>query len=168
MRLEGYKLAHGDYGVAIDPTLIREGQYTIASGYEQAKALLQLASMPDALFSSNHLMTIGCLRAILEAGINCPQQISLASFDDTGWFDLFRPSITAITQPAYDLGTTGAEFLLKRVKEKVSGPPRHVLLRGQMNVRMSTTPPLIEPGKVNTAQTDACESEKPVLPAIHT
>ncbi len=168
MRLEGYKLAHEDYGVAIDPTLIREGQYTIESGYEQAKALIQLTSMPEALFSSNHLMTIGCLRAILEAGINCPQQISLASFDDTGWFDLFRPSITAIRQPAYDLGTTGAEFLLKRVQAKVSGPPRHVLLRGQMNVRASSTPPSIESGKVNTAQTDISESEKLDLTTIQT
>lgn len=168
MRLEGYKLAHEDHHVAIDRTLIREGRYTVESGYEQAKALLHLTNVPGALFSCNHLMTIGCLRAIFEAGINCPQQISLASFDDLEWFDLLRPSITAIKQPAYDLGTTGAEFLLRRVRGKMGGPPRHALLRGQMNVRESSTPPAIESGKVNTAQTDVSESEKLDLTAIQT
>lgn len=167
MRLEGYKLAHQDYGLAVDPLLIREGQYTIESGHEQAKALLQSTPMPEALFSSNHLMTIGCLRAMFESGINCPEQISLVSFDDTGWFDLFRPSITAIRQPAYDLGTTGAEFLLKRVQARVTGPPRHVLLRGQMHVRASSTLPSIESGELRGARTKDSASEKPELAAIH-
>ena len=167
MRLEGYKLAHEDHGVAIDQTLIAEGRYTIESGYEQAKALLQLTNGPEALFSSNHLMTIGCLRAIFEAGIRCPQQICLASFDDLEWFDLFRPSITAMRQPAYDLGTTGAEFLLKRLRGKVSDAPRRVLLRGQLIVRSSSTPTAIETGKVN-AQTDVSEREKLDLMAIQT
>ena len=147
MRLEGYELAHRDQGVTIDRTLLKEGLYTIESGYEQSKALLQLANLPEALFLCNHLMLIGCLRAIFEAGIKCPEQISLVSFGDLEWFDLVRPSITAVRTPTYDLGRTGAEFLIKRVQAKLSGSPRHVLLRGEMLIRASSTPPGAESEK---------------------
>lgn len=137
-RLRGYELALKNHGVPLIQELIREGHYDEQSGYERTKELLSLAPRPTAIFVCNGLMTMGCLRAIMEAGLRCPEEIALVSFDDLDWFKLMRPSITAVVNPAYELGSAAAEMLVNRMIKGVEGPPLHRKLATKLIVRESS------------------------------
>ncbi len=137
-RLRGYEHALAECGIGPEADLIREGHYDVKSGYEQARALLSLTARPTALFVSNGLMTMGCVRAILESGLRCPEEIAVVSFDDLELFDIMRPRISAVEQPDYDLGSTAAEMLVKRITDRTSGPCRRKVLKTKLIVRDSS------------------------------
>jgi LacI family transcriptional regulator len=141
MRLEGYKRALTDHGVPMEESLVRGGRFDLTSGYEQTKALIGLAPRPTALFVSNALMAAGSFRALSESGLRCPDEIALVSFSDLDWFDLVRPTITAFKQPAYELGSTAAQTLVKRLTGRLTGPFRRIVLRSELVVRESTGSP---------------------------
>jgi LacI family transcriptional regulator len=137
-RLEGYKRALKAHRIPVMDELIRPGKFDVESGYEQTKYLLSLNSPPTAIFVSNALMTTGCLRAFRDLGVRCPDDVAVVSFDDLEWFDLSSPRITAVTQPAYELGATAAELLVKRFSGKLSGSPCRKLLPTRLIIRESS------------------------------
>jgi LacI family transcriptional regulator len=138
LRLRGYEQALQRNGLSVQAELIRETRFDVSSGYEQAKALLSLPERPTALFVCNAPMTMASLRAILDMGLHCPKDIALVSFDDIEWFDLIQPRITAVAQPAYELGATAAELLLKRISGQLTDPPCRKVLETELIVRESS------------------------------
>lgn len=138
-RLQGFERALQDYGLRSDPDLVREGNFDIPSGYAQAKELLQLAERPTALFVCNVPMTTGALKAIFESGISFPDKLALVTFDDQEWLKVVRPSITAVAQPGYMLGSTGAEMLLMRIVSDSTSSPRREVLQTELIIRESTS-----------------------------
>jgi hypothetical protein len=61
------------------------------------------------------------LRAFRDCGLNTPDDIALATFDEMTVDDLFKPAITTVVQPAYDIGFRAAELLLKRIEQDEDG-----------------------------------------------
>lgn len=94
---------------------------------------------PDAILTTNNLLTAGAYIAIHERGLRIPDDIALVGFDETTWSALVEPPITIIAQPTYEIGTTAAELLLQRVQNP-DRPPRKVILRGELVVRGSSVP----------------------------
>jgi LacI family transcriptional regulator len=141
MRLQGFRQALADHGVPFDDSLIREGRFDMNSGEEKAGEILQLNPRPTALFASNALMAVGAFRAFTKGGIRCPRDIALVSYNDFEWFDLLKPSITAVRQPVYDLGATAAEILLKRISGKLTSSYRRVILKSELVIRESCGSP---------------------------
>ncbi|MCY9668638.1 LacI family transcriptional regulator [Paenibacillus alginolyticus] len=117
-RLIGYKRALEDYGVALSDTLVKEGLFTIQSGYDKMKELMEQDSKPDAVFVSNNSMTLGAYKYLKEAGIRIPDQIAVLGYDDPDWADIVDPPITTVRQPAYQLGVHAANLMLVRINEK--------------------------------------------------
>jgi len=138
LRLRGYEQALQSNGLSVQAELIREARFDVRSGYEQAKALLSLPERPTALFVCNAPMAMAALRAIFDAALRCPEDVALVSFDDLEWFDLIQPRITAVAQPAYNLGATAAEMLLKRISGQLTGPPCRSVLETQLIIRESS------------------------------
>jgi LacI family transcriptional regulator len=137
-RLLGYRRALIERGVPVEAELIREGQFDVKSGYEHAEGLLNLADRPTALFAFNAAMSMAALRVIFDSGLRCPEDISLVSFDDSEWFDLIRPRVSAVAQPAYELGSTAAGTLLERISGHLTAPPHRTLLKTELIVRESS------------------------------
>ena len=115
-RLRGYQDALGSKKIALDEKLIAEGDYGIDSGY--AAGLKLLAQRPTAVVVTNYLMTIGFLKAMDEMGLSCPGDVSIVSYDDFVWNDVFPPKLTSIVQPKYAIGHMSAEILLARIAGK--------------------------------------------------
>lgn len=115
-RLQGYKDALSLRRIPIDPQLICEGDFRIESGFQLVQKILSRIERPTAIFVSNGLMSIGALKAILRSGLRCPEDIALASFDDMFLSDVLQPPLTAVVQPAYDMGYRGAEMLMARIE----------------------------------------------------
>lgn len=137
-RLKGYKRALREFGIPIRKELIREGRFDSQSGYEKAKELLSLNPPSTAIFVSNGLMTMGCLRAMAERGTRCPDDVAIVSFDDLEWFELMNPPITAVANPAYALGQTAAEILVSRIRKTLEGPPQRRVLKADLISRGSS------------------------------
>jgi LacI family transcriptional regulator len=115
-RRDGYLSALHAHHLPVSEKLMYEGDYRMESGYRAAMALLP--RRPEAVFVANHMMMLGFLKAAEEMGLHCPQDFGIVSFDDYPWLGLFRPRITTVEVPKYELGATAARFLLDRVDGK--------------------------------------------------
>jgi len=109
------------------------------AGYAAALKMIDLHRPPDALFTVNSLIAAGALQAIRERNLTMPDDMALVTFDETTWASLVQPAITLIAQPTYEIGKTAAELLLQRVVDP-SRSTRQVILKGQLQVRGSSTP----------------------------
>ncbi|MCR6630370.1 MAG: LacI family transcriptional regulator [Magnetospirillum sp.] len=116
-RLEGYRRAHREAGIAVDETLIRYGDYKQPSGRDIAAELLSLAKPPTALFACNNLMLIGAIETIFARKLKIPQQVALIGYDDLPLAAVFDPPLTVVQQPAYEVGQRAAELLFKRLED---------------------------------------------------
>jgi LacI family transcriptional regulator, galactose operon repressor len=138
-RLKGYELALAEAGIEIDPDLVVEGDFRQDSGLRLGKNLLLRHRRPTALFVSNGMMTIGVLEALEEMGLSCPNDVALACFDDLPFAKAFRPHLTSVSQPCYQIGYQGADLLLQRVRGELSGQgPVSIRLDPELKIREST------------------------------
>ncbi len=133
-RWQGFRKALATNGLHYDPALVVEGDYRIDSGYRAGLALLP--RRPEAIFVANYLMTVGLLKAAEEMRMRCPEDFALASFDDYPWLGFFRPRLTTVDLPKYELGATAAKMLLERIAGK-RGRPLTRKLMPQLCVRDS-------------------------------
>jgi LacI family transcriptional regulator len=133
-RLDGYKAALGDAGIAPDPALVVAGDFRVESGYREGLQLLK--ARPDAVFIANYLMTVGFMEALRQYRLRCPEDVALVTCDDYPWMDSFSPRLTTIDLPKRELGAAAAQLLVERV-EKKTGRARTVKLRNAMRVRES-------------------------------
>jgi LacI family transcriptional regulator len=112
------------------------------SAYELLQDLLKSPQRPSALFVASNQLTLGTLYAFRACGLRCPQDISLISFDDHDWAPLFNPPLTVVCQPAYRLGQTAAQLLMKMINgEPVEAPPP---LQVELVVRASCAAPSMD------------------------
>ncbi|MEV0392042.1 LacI family DNA-binding transcriptional regulator [Polymorphospora rubra] len=138
-RLSGFRLAYKAAGTALPDELIRHGHLGEAGGYKAMNELLELDPRPTAVFCFNNLVTVGALKAIREAKLRIPTDISILAFDDMNLFPLVDPPISAIDQPAYEMGRAAADLLLRQLDgERGLGD---VVLPATMIMRESLAPP---------------------------
>ena len=105
------------------------------------RQLLDLANRPGAVFAASDVMAAGALRAIHEAGLRCPDDLALVSFDDLPLASILTPPLTTVHQPLYELGAAAADLLLRRLDQPEDHRPSHVLLPTHLVVRQSTGAP---------------------------
>jgi LacI family transcriptional regulator len=141
-RLAGYRQALAEHGIAFDPALVRYGSFRVEKGFDAASELIRDVR-PSALFAANNLMAIGTMQAIAAAGLVCPADVAVASFDDFVWATAFQPRMTGIQQPTEELARSAVELLFERIRGTApSGPPRRVVLPVRLAVRNSCGAPL--------------------------
>jgi len=91
-------------------------------------ALFQSRNRPDALFTANNASTIWVIETLRELNIEVGKGVKLVAFDDVSFYTLITPPITAVRQPAAELGRVAAQLLLQRIKgNSLSSPIRAVL-----------------------------------------
>jgi len=135
-RLEGFQQAMLTAGLDVPPGLVQETTFDQAGGYAKTRVLLRLLPRPTAIFAGNDLIAIGALRAIKEAGLRCPDDLSLIGFDGLEIVEMITPSLTSVYQSPYQLGATAARMVLDRVKGQEL-PASHVVLDTELQVRES-------------------------------
>ena len=109
----------------------------IRQGFDATIELLDQADRPDAIFTSNSLITAGALEAIRARNLSVPRDVALVGFDETTWGALVDPPITVIAQPTEEIGRTATELLFQRIEEP-NRSPRTVILKGQLLARGSS------------------------------
>ena len=138
-RLQGYKEALAEAGIDPRPEWILQGNFRIESGYRLGRQLLTSLDRPTALFISNNLMALGILKALAELDLRCPEDVALATFDELPLMEAFRPHLTAVAQPAYSFGYSGAELLIQRIESKTHAKtPVAIRLPTELKIKEST------------------------------
>lgn len=115
-RLEGYIEALKESGIEIKDELIVYGDYIEEGGRKAITEFMSLKNPPTAVFSSNNLMTLGCIKELYRRKLSIPDDIAIIGFDDSTWAEALIPPLTTVKQPGYELGVNAAELLIKRLR----------------------------------------------------
>jgi DNA-binding LacI/PurR family transcriptional regulator len=128
-------------GMELDPELLiklTENSWSPALGYGPMKALLGRTRDFTALFAFNDIAAFGAIRALHEAGLRVPDDVSVIGFDDVLSAPFSIPSLTTIRQPLRAMGKAGAECLLNRINHPKARHPQQVIMQPELVVREST------------------------------
>ena len=141
LRNTGFRRAMRQAGMIPDPDLIVLAEnYREEPGRRACAELLSRSAKFTALIAANDLLALGCLDAFAEAGINCPNDVSVSGFNDMPFLSRLNPPLTTVRISHYHMGTRAAETILGLAKE--SGlPVQRLLVEPQLVIRDSTAPP---------------------------
>lgn len=133
MRLEGYREALSQAGMAHDDQLVLATNWSLNETYRATLELMKLPEPPDAIFCSSDWMTIGCYQALTELHLRIPQDILVAGYDDQRIADQMTPKLTSVQLPYFELGRMAVEYLCSG-----EDAATRVIMAGKLKVRAST------------------------------
>jgi LacI family transcriptional regulator len=134
-RLQGYKDGLSEAGIPLDPEMIQSGDYTEETGYICAQKLLELPDPPTAIFAANDQSAIGAIRAISEAGLQVPEDVSVVGFDNIPEAAYIRPGLTTVDQSIDTMGYIATEMLIgliqgEPLEDDLYKMPTELVVRG--------------------------------------
>jgi LacI family transcriptional regulator len=135
-RLEGYREALREAGIAYEEALVREGNFDEESGYTAINDLLALDEPPTAVFIASDMVAIGALRALHDCGVKVPEEMAVVGFDDITAARFITPALTTFHVPTFGLGWSAAELLI-RIIEGDRPKEIHVRLNTELKIRES-------------------------------
>lgn len=149
-RYAGYRVALEVAG--IEPNTAWEYELELLRGYGAAVAKMGHQTMArwlqegfletgcTALLAYNDDIALGAVRALQEAGLRVPEDISVAGFDDSDVGTFFTPRLTTVRWPLRQIGATATEMLLQQINGAPATTERKIL-SAELLVRDSTAPP---------------------------
>lgn len=126
-------------GITCQDGWLAPGNFTIDEGYYGMKQILSQPQRPTAIFCANDEIAIGAIRAVKEAGLDVPTDISIVGFDNVPLSSVSTPTITTVRQPVQELAAEATKTLIRLIDgEEVQPTPD---LPTELIVRDSTTRP---------------------------
>jgi DNA-binding LacI/PurR family transcriptional regulator len=119
-RAIGYRMALLYAGLDVNPQLFEPSKLTPEGGYEACKRLLARKVRFSSIFCANDMVAIGALKALREAGLRVPEDVSLVGFDDLDVAAHLSPALTTVRIQKGDLGAVGVKTLLNRAQDPTS------------------------------------------------
>lgn len=135
-RSDGYVAAMHRHG--LEPVVVDAG-FTEADGIAAANRVLRLSPRPTAVFAANDMAAIGMLRAVGEADLRVPEDISLVGYDNVRAAGLRHVDLTTVDQPRQGMGRMAVELIVDRIRTPREA--RHVRIAPHLIVRSSSGPP---------------------------
>lgn len=157
-RWESIQTVAREMGLHIDPAHViridaagwsmKTGYHPMAPeiGYKPMEALLEKSRDFTAIFCFNDIAAIGAIRALRDAGISVPNDVSVVGFDDILSAAYSTPSLTTVRQPLFEMGKRGAEVLLDRIANREKEYPAEIVVVPELVVRESTGPASVKSG----------------------
>jgi len=129
-------------GLTIYPELcvyLEANSWSPELGYPIIRDLLARTRNFTAIFCFNDIAAIGAIRAIADANLRCPEDISVIGFDDISSAAYQTPRLTTVRQPLRRMGEAAVQTLLKRIEAPANPYPEVILFEPELMVRESTT-----------------------------
>ena len=137
-RMLGYKEALEKKKRKIKNQLIKGFQNDSEQAYQTIVQLLK-NEKPDGIFSSFEKLAMLCYKACDELGLKIPGDIKITSFSNLEIASLLNPSLTTITQPAFNMGEVAAKTLIDLIDQKLSSNlNKNIVLDSTLVKRRST------------------------------
>ncbi|MGH9521679.1 MAG: LacI family DNA-binding transcriptional regulator [Terriglobales bacterium] len=155
VRWQAISSAAAKIGIKIDPALTAqlEGDLpTPQPGYFAAQQLLANRAPFTAIFCFNDVSAIGAIRALRDAGLKVPQDVSIIGFDDIQAAAFQNPGLTTVRQPLRKMGALAAQCVLQRIQAAADGGSSRMVIEPELVVRNSTAPPREAEAKSRTVR----------------
>ncbi|WP_420852152.1 LacI family DNA-binding transcriptional regulator [Paenibacillus hamazuiensis] len=134
-RLEGYRKALEEAGIASVSSLLFEGNYSRTSGYRAAAAIRD--SGAEAVVAANDRMAIGLMQGLRELGVSVGRHVALVGYDDSDAARIADPPLTSVAVPFFEMGKAAAGQLLSLLESQTNEPAFHVKLPTALVIRQS-------------------------------
>jgi LacI family transcriptional regulator len=142
-RKQGYLEALNKHDIQTDKELIIQCSDDEKSNTEKIRKLLTGKKRPEAIFASVEKLALTTYHLCKELKIRIPQDLKIISFSNLRTADLLNPSLTTITQPAFEIGKEAASILFKYLaKRKSLIPNENIVINSKLTIRDSTNPEL--------------------------
>jgi LacI family transcriptional regulator len=138
-RLDAFRREAERLALELPEEYVRRGDFSSASGYAEACALLALDEPPTAIVVASDLMALAALQAIRDFGLEPGRDVAVVGFDDLEAASLAHPPLTTIRQDRHELGMLAAERAIELI-ERPDAPPRSTVLPVELVVRASSAP----------------------------
>jgi DNA-binding LacI/PurR family transcriptional regulator len=112
------------------------GDWSFESGYAIGAELAGRRERPSALFALNELMAVGCLQALLHAGVRVPRDVAVVAVEDSSLVEYVRPQVSAVHVPMYAVARRATELVLDAVES--GGEPATDSFATELVVRASS------------------------------
>ena len=140
-RYQGYRQQLDYHHIPYDTALVEECAAHTWEGYRSAmKRMIERGKRPTAVFSGNLMGAVGALRALKDAGLRIPEDVSVISPNDTSLAEMLDPPLTVVVTPMKELGRRAAHMVADVVEGKPFQAPQVLMPEGIL-VRQSTAPP---------------------------
>lgn len=154
-RVDGFRRAFSASSLVFSDDLVIPAGAHLADGLRAGRALFGArrarTARPTAVTCYNDLVAVGLCRALREAGLRVPDDVSVVGFDDIPLCEYLDVPLTSVHVPVQRMGGTAARILLAHVDATAGVAPQKVFLDGTLRVRASTAPPPADP-RVATAR----------------
>lgn len=144
-RLEGYREALADAGIAFEPELVKARETSPTGGRSAGRALLELADRPSAIFCFSDHMAMGVYQAAANLNLRIPEDVSIVGFGDLELISLgLQPQLTTVAIPYFDMGVAAVQSVLGRIEESTdpgAALARTISLSCDLVSRASVTAP---------------------------
>lgn len=137
-RLKGYKQALSDHGIAFDQNLLIICNLSDQAGTEAAQRIRNMHPLPDGIFAANDTSAVACMATLEEAGINIPQDIAVAGFNNDPISRVIRPKLTTIHYPGQEMGEVAASTLISSLANLPAASLNTIVLRHDLIIRRSS------------------------------
>lgn len=120
-RLAGYRKALEENGISINEKYVKycaHGGMIKDEIYEAINDLLALDERPDAIFTASDRLSTTTLNILSQMKIKVPEEIALAGFTNSVNAEIFNPPLTAVVQPAFEMGKTATDLLIQMIESK--------------------------------------------------
>lgn len=132
-RLAGYQAAMMQAGIKPRGAWVQQTNWQFNESYQATLTLLSLDERPQAIFCASDWLAIGCYQALSTHGVQIPQQMLVAGYDDQKLSEQMTPPLTSIQLPYGELGRLAVEYLCNN-----EDAATHVSLAGRLRVRRSS------------------------------
>jgi len=139
-RKSGFQETIAARGLEPGPSVPGDDSWSCESGYRAMQTLLKSSPRPTAVFAANDRMAIGAMRAIIEAGLKIPEDISVAGVDDIEFAAFQSPPLTTVRQSLVSVATCGITLLLDILQGK-EPVETQIVFEPKLVIRESTSPP---------------------------
>jgi DNA-binding LacI/PurR family transcriptional regulator len=123
----------------IEPPFHIEGNWSTPGGYQATRRLLEQGHTFSAVIAANDSMALGAYRALHQAGLSIPDDVSVVGFDDILEAAYFTPPLTTVSHDYIQLGAIGFEYLMQLMDDPET-PIEQKVIRPKLIMRESTAP----------------------------
>lgn len=121
LRYEGCQLSFGEHSIAFDPERDYQGvRFSCQDGYKATKKLLKNGSNFTAIFAISDVMAIGAIRALWEAGLRVPEDVSIIGLDGLALGKYLIPQLSTVRQDFKTIALRSVEILLDAIEDGIS------------------------------------------------
>ena len=130
LRYQGFCAAFEKTGAPHPETLYQKSSFNMDSGYRAMQKLLERQKDITAVFCMSDITAIGAMRAIHDAGLSVPQDISVLGFDGIQLGRFCVPQLASMQQPQQDIAGKSVTLLLAQIEKQA--PAQAVILRASL------------------------------------